>query len=541
MPIETANYGFIKDDEDEFYNVLRVNANLDKIDTEMKRIENKTNITVPVTKVNGKTGDVILSAGDIKTSENKTIEETLQSHTTSLGEMATLTTTAKTVTGAINELNANKAKDTDDTRTTIAKTVTGAINELNAGKVNNTDLDPKTTGGTSTAYTLTVSNVNLNQWTVVFHLDCGANATLKINGGTATSLKKTSDGTNVSAGDIKANIPYQIVRVGSNFFIRSNSNDSAFKGLSMMPVLVDGKQDNSNATLVACNEKYMVVQYYSGAFSVIERSTNKIIKSTFPNKNTGYNGGLVGNCGVLVNNYLYCGFKNAANTIYDLWKWDFINDIHTLLNQTRRWINEVYYGEKYIWALDTSNFYLRRISKITGEITLEVDGRALSKSFQKIIGEVNGVLYLGQQSSSIIFKCDCETGIITTATPVNMAYGLSSTAESRIYNNHMYLIDTQNNLYIYENCDLTKQTSKIAGIYSVMLCDETGVFVNWGNSNIGQNTVKITNGIFNSDSYSYLVKTNGAISYFENKTHAVVSEVLCYNGTNLRQMIIIKN
>jgi hypothetical protein len=88
MPIETTNYGFIKDDEDEFYNVLRVNANLDKIDTEMKRIENKTNITVPVTKVNGKTGDVILSAGDIKTSENKTIEETLQSHTSTMGDYA---------------------------------------------------------------------------------------------------------------------------------------------------------------------------------------------------------------------------------------------------------------------------------------------------------------------------------------------------------------------------------------------------------------------------------------------------------------------
>ncbi len=39
MPTETANYGFTKDNEDEFYNVNTVNANLDKIDTEMKRIE----------------------------------------------------------------------------------------------------------------------------------------------------------------------------------------------------------------------------------------------------------------------------------------------------------------------------------------------------------------------------------------------------------------------------------------------------------------------------------------------------------------------
>ncbi|WP_236249637.1 hypothetical protein [Lysinibacillus sphaericus] len=40
MPTETANYGFTKDSEDEFYNVNVVNTNLDKIDTEMKRIEN---------------------------------------------------------------------------------------------------------------------------------------------------------------------------------------------------------------------------------------------------------------------------------------------------------------------------------------------------------------------------------------------------------------------------------------------------------------------------------------------------------------------
>ena len=43
----------------------------------------------------------------------------------------TRTTTAKDVTGAINELNNNKANNTDNSRTTTAKDVTGAINELN--------------------------------------------------------------------------------------------------------------------------------------------------------------------------------------------------------------------------------------------------------------------------------------------------------------------------------------------------------------------------------------------------------------------------
>lgn len=41
MPTETANYGFTKDNEDEFYNVNTVNTNLDKIDTEMKQIEDE--------------------------------------------------------------------------------------------------------------------------------------------------------------------------------------------------------------------------------------------------------------------------------------------------------------------------------------------------------------------------------------------------------------------------------------------------------------------------------------------------------------------
>ncbi len=51
MPTETANYGFTKDNEDEFYNVNTVNANLDKIDTEMKRIENTIPTVSPTDSV----------------------------------------------------------------------------------------------------------------------------------------------------------------------------------------------------------------------------------------------------------------------------------------------------------------------------------------------------------------------------------------------------------------------------------------------------------------------------------------------------------
>lgn len=51
MSIDTANYGFKKDHEDEFYNVNVVNANLDKIDTEMKRIEDTIPTVSPTDSV----------------------------------------------------------------------------------------------------------------------------------------------------------------------------------------------------------------------------------------------------------------------------------------------------------------------------------------------------------------------------------------------------------------------------------------------------------------------------------------------------------
>jgi len=41
MPTQTVNYGFTKDVENEFYDINKVNTNLDKIDTEIKRVENR--------------------------------------------------------------------------------------------------------------------------------------------------------------------------------------------------------------------------------------------------------------------------------------------------------------------------------------------------------------------------------------------------------------------------------------------------------------------------------------------------------------------
>jgi|GEM_PF-3817991 len=87
------------------------------------------------------------------------------------------------------------------------------------------------TGGTLTSYTLTLTPaptvyIDGQQFTILPHIDCGATPTLNINGlGALTILKQ--DGSAVTAGDIKANKPLALVRVGSNFFMRSSTAGKA--------------------------------------------------------------------------------------------------------------------------------------------------------------------------------------------------------------------------------------------------------------------------------------------------------------------------
>ncbi|OPX43837.1 hypothetical protein CLHUN_23180 [Ruminiclostridium hungatei] len=84
------------------------------------------------------------------------------------------------------------------------------------------------TGGTLTAYILTLTPaptvyIDGQQFTILPHIDCGTTPSLNINGlGALTILKQ--DGSAVAAGDIKANKPLALVRVGSNFFMRSGSS-----------------------------------------------------------------------------------------------------------------------------------------------------------------------------------------------------------------------------------------------------------------------------------------------------------------------------
>lgn len=62
---------------------------------------------------------------------------------------------------------------------------------------------------------------------IIPHITCSNNPTLNIDGKGVTYLKN-SDGNNLTDGDMKANIPYQFVRVGSSFFMCSNKKTDAF-------------------------------------------------------------------------------------------------------------------------------------------------------------------------------------------------------------------------------------------------------------------------------------------------------------------------
>lgn len=82
------------------------------------------------------------------------------------------------------------------------------------------------TNGSSTAYTCTIANITSYsdglEVTILPHIDCGASPKLNINNLGALSIKNSS-GELLKAGDIKANIPLSLVRVGSYFFIRGGS------------------------------------------------------------------------------------------------------------------------------------------------------------------------------------------------------------------------------------------------------------------------------------------------------------------------------
>ncbi|NFD30402.1 phage tail protein [Clostridium botulinum] len=86
--------------------------------SDLEILDNKIkNIKVPVTKVNEKIGDVVLTASDIKTEDGKTVETQLADITTDNKRL----TKDKTITGAINELFTSASNG----KTKVATAITG--------------------------------------------------------------------------------------------------------------------------------------------------------------------------------------------------------------------------------------------------------------------------------------------------------------------------------------------------------------------------------------------------------------------------------
>lgn len=93
----TTNYNLKKPLGTENYNVEDQNGNMDIIDIKLKEIDDKaSNISVPVTSVNSKTGAVVLSASDIKTSSGNTLETSLSDLATEVNDKTTILTASGT-------------------------------------------------------------------------------------------------------------------------------------------------------------------------------------------------------------------------------------------------------------------------------------------------------------------------------------------------------------------------------------------------------------------------------------------------------------
>ncbi|WP_010295845.1 phage tail protein [Clostridium senegalense] len=112
------------------------------------------------------------------------------------------------------------------------------------------------TTGTSTIYNVTLnpaptSYVDGLNVTIIPHVDCGDNPKLNVNGlGVTTILKQ--DGSDIKAGEIKANKPLSLVRVGSNFFMKSSIGKTFYNEIKNL-------QSGTKVELININREYDVV------------------------------------------------------------------------------------------------------------------------------------------------------------------------------------------------------------------------------------------------------------------------------------------
>ena len=221
----TTNYGLKKPEGTDVVNIEELNYNADIIDQKIKEVDNKaSSITVPVISVNSKTGDVTLTANDLG---------------------------AETPSAAQVKANTAESSAKAYTDTKIA----GVTTQLNA-KVNNTDLDPVITEGAASTYTISVTNPNLKQYTIIPHVTNADNATVSVNGGTTLNLKG-ADGNNVKANAMPANIPVTIVRVGSNFFTSIGSSgieeEQRLKLIAITNTAISGDYTAKQDIVNSCN------------------------------------------------------------------------------------------------------------------------------------------------------------------------------------------------------------------------------------------------------------------------------------------------
>lgn len=209
----TPNYNLKKPGQDDFYNIEDFNENADIIDQKLKEIEDKTNnIEVPVTSINGKTGDVQLIAEDVG---------------------------AETPEGA--QAKANIALDTANQYT---DQVAGVLSTQMA------ELAPKygVASGTNT-YTVTIDNtpslsIGLRVAVKFTNSNTGA-STLNINGLGAKPIVKAG-GTALSSGNLKANGVYTLVYDGTNFQLQGEGAS----GNATASDLLSGKTATTDAGLI---------------------------------------------------------------------------------------------------------------------------------------------------------------------------------------------------------------------------------------------------------------------------------------------------
>jgi hypothetical protein len=217
MATTTINYNLKKPSGTDIVDITDINGNMDIIDTKIKETIDAVGTT------------------------NQNVTESSNKIAILNGSGAVVEKVSKSVYDAFLTSNATSLADKSNKNDYVANTGYAV------------------TAGTSTAYTITLNPAPTayadgQQFIINPHVDCVTTPTLNVNElGAGTILKQ--DGTAISSGDIKANKPLSLVRVGSNFFIRSSGGNikSIQRGetvLTATPMSIPIETVSLNVTIV---------------------------------------------------------------------------------------------------------------------------------------------------------------------------------------------------------------------------------------------------------------------------------------------------